>query len=133
MALVARVQIRLGHDTIVAHPDFAKPYWKHLLSDPHIEWKARKHNEANEDKVSNSMFEWTLYGERGIKAHLSFRRPCKEPDSIKDMEECFLMSIGDALDGKTGRAHGGLASIILDHISGASHNAESMAYSTARV
>lgn len=119
MVLEARVQVNLGHDTIIAHPDFDKPFCKTILSNPDIEWKTRKHNEAKEDAVSNSMFEWTLYGERGIRAHLSFRRPCKEPDSVKDMEECFLLSIGDALDGKTGRAHGGLSSILLDHISGA--------------
>lgn len=118
MALVARTQIHLGHDTIIAHPDFDKPWIKDVLSNPDIEWKARRHKETDDDKVSNSMFEWTLYGERGIRAHLSFRRPCKEPESIKDMEECFLISIGDALDGKTGRAHGGLSSILLDHIAG---------------
>lgn len=118
MALVSRVQLNKGHETIVAHPDFDKPWCKTLLANPDIEWKSRMYERTTPENVTNSMFEWTLYGERGIRSHLSFRRPCKEPDSIKPLEECFLLSFGDALDGKTGRAHGGLNSLILDHISG---------------
>lgn len=64
------------------------------------------------------MFEYTLYSDRGIRAHLSFRRPCKEPESVDGMEACFLLSIGDGLDGKAGRSHGGFNALILDHISG---------------
>jgi acyl-coenzyme A thioesterase PaaI-like protein len=65
------------------------------------------------------MFEYTLYTPRGIRASLSFRRPCTEPDSILGVEECLLLSVGDGLDGKKGRAHGGFNSLMLDHISGA--------------
>ena len=62
------------------------------------------------------MFEHTLYSDRGIRAHLSFRRPCKEADAIRPLEECFLLSVGDGVDGKTGRAHGGFNSLMLDHM-----------------
>lgn len=68
--------------------------------------------------MTNTMFEYTLYSDRGIRAHITFQRPCKEPDSILPMEQCFLISVGDGVDGATGRAHGGFNSLILDHISG---------------
>lgn len=69
------------------------------------------------------MFQHTLYTDRGIRAHLSFRRRCNEPESIFPWEECFLLSIGDGVDGAKGRAHGGFNSLVLDHICGhaASH------------
>ncbi len=118
MALVSRIQIDMGHEKVVAHPDFDKEWCRKLLADKDIQWKRQPRTGVTPEKVTNSMFEWTLYGERGIRAHLSFRRPCKEPDSIKPTEDCFLLSIGDGLDGKTGRAHGGLTSVIMDHICG---------------
>ena len=63
-------------------------------------------------------FETTLYNNRGIRAHLAFRRPCKEAEAIEPYEECVLVSLGDGLDGMTGRAHGGFNSLLLDHIAG---------------
>lgn len=132
MALAARVQLNMGHETIAAHPDFDRPWCKKTLADPHIQWRTVHAEGTSKENVSNSMFEWTLYGERGIRAHLSFRRPCSEPGAINAFEECFLLSIGDALDGVTGRAHGGLSSTILDHISGhAAHYADARPISPA--
>ena len=64
------------------------------------------------------MFEQTLYTPRAIRVHLSFRRPSKEPNSVSQFEDCFLVSLGDGLDGQAGRAHGGFNSLLLDHISG---------------
>jgi acyl-coenzyme A thioesterase PaaI-like protein len=72
------------------------------------------------------MFQYTLNTDRGIRAFLSFRRWGKEPDSIFPWENCFLISIGDGVDGATGRAHGGFNSLVLDHVCGhcASHALE---------
>ena len=103
------------------HPDFDKPWCKKILNDPDLRWIQQTHQTDPEEEtpsITNSMFEWTLCSDRGIRAHLSFERPCPELDSIRPLEACFLISIGDGLDGRTGRAHGGFNSLILDHISG---------------
>lgn len=115
--------MKLGHGEVKAHPDFEKEWCRKILADPEIQW-SKRYEGVEAEKVTNSMFEWTLYWDRGIRAHLTFRRPCKETDSIAPLEECFLISLGDGLDGKTGRSHGGLNSILLDHICGhAAHHA----------
>ncbi len=69
------------------------------------------------------MFQFSLNTNRGIRAFSAFQRPTKEPDSIFPWEDCFLLSVGDGVDGAPGRAHGGFNSLILDHICGhcASH------------
>lgn len=85
---------------------------------PGVSYVHQMHAGTTRKEVSNSMFESTLYGERRIRAHLVFQRPCREPDSINPMEQCFLISVGDELDGKTGRAHGGLNALLLDHVAG---------------
>lgn len=123
MALVSRIQMNLGHQTVLAHPDFDKPWCKKILDDPNIRWTRNSHDVVPE-KVSNSMFEQTLYTDRAIRAHLSFSRPCNELDSIRPIEDCFLISVGDGVDGATGRAHGGFNSLLLDHACGhaAHHN-----------
>lgn len=100
------------------HPDFDQPWCKELLADPNIKWAKQSQDEWPKGKVTNSLFEVTLYNDRALRAHLSFYRPCKEPDAVKDWEECFLLSIGDGLDGKTGRAHGGFNSLVLDQLAG---------------
>lgn len=64
------------------------------------------------------MFEKTLGTPEGIRAHLSFNRPCREPDSISGVEECWLLSVGSDVDGKAGRSHGGFNALVLDQISG---------------
>ena len=112
----------MGQSDMVNHPDFAdKPWCKRVFKDPDLEF-IRHPNETTwknkNGKATNTMFEYTLYSERGIRAHLSFRRRCKEADSILPWEECFLLSIGDGVDGAPGRAHGGFDSLILDHICG---------------
>ena len=117
MALWSRVQMNMGHETVMAHPDFDKQWCRTLLADPEIQWSNR-YDGVQKEEVTNSMFEWTLYSDSGIRSHLSFRRPCSEPGATSPMEECFLLSVGNGLDGKTGRAHGGFNSLILDHISG---------------
>ena len=103
------------------HPAFDTPWCQEILADSNLEWIKQTHEQSQQrkkGKVSNSMFESTLYTDRGIRAHLSFRRPCKEDTSILPWEACFLLAIGDGLDGLTGRAHGGFDSLIIDHISG---------------
>lgn len=118
MALVSRMQRQFGHYSVAAHPDLEQPWIKEILADPQIEWSPNTKNATQPDMVSNTMFEYTLYSDRGIRAHLSFRRPSKEPEAADGQEACFLISIGDGVDGKTGRAHGGFNGILLDHISG---------------
>jgi len=64
------------------------------------------------------MFLRTLYTPHGIRAQINFKRPTTEPDAIISYEYCYLISLGDGLDGLTGRAHGGLNALILDHMTG---------------
>ena len=124
---MSRLQMATGHNSVASHPDFNHEWCQEILSSPDIRWNTKtdeRNATSDPDKVSNSMFEYTLYSERGIRAHLSFRRPSKEPEAIDGWEACFLISIGDGVDGKTGRAHGGFNGILLDHISGhVAHNA----------
>ncbi|KAK5165718.1 uncharacterized protein LTR77_008641 [Saxophila tyrrhenica] len=126
MSIISKLQQNLGHSHIAAHPDFTHDWCKQLLANPDIRWNTvtDEKNASKPDKVSNTMFEYTLYSDRGIRSHLSFRRPSKEPEAVDGWEACFLLSIGDGVDGKTGRAHGGFNGVILDHISGhIAHNA----------
>ncbi|KXL50483.1 hypothetical protein M433DRAFT_159618 [Acidomyces richmondensis BFW] len=100
------------------HPDFNAPWITALLSDPNIQYIKPVSNFYKSTPVSNSMFEVTLHNPRAIKSHISFRRPSKEPDAIARIEDCLLMSLGDGIDGKSGRAHGGFNSLILDQMGG---------------
>jgi acyl-coenzyme A thioesterase PaaI-like protein len=107
------------------HPDFDLPWCKSLLADPNIQ-ESRGYSPALSDKnVSNSMFA-TLSKNNAIRAQIAFRRPCKEPTVIQNehtsqaVEDCFLLSLGDDLDGMRGRAHGGFSSLVLDQITGSS-------------
>lgn len=108
----------MGPEAGVVHPDFDNPWCKSIFAEPDLERIQLNHNEKHDNEGRNSMFEYTLYSERGIRAHVSFRRPCKEPDAVHPQEDCFLLSLGDGLDGVAGRAHGGLNALILDHLSG---------------
>jgi len=114
----SRQQAQQGHEQLIAHPDFNAPWCQTLLSDRHIQWPAKTKDDILQESGHNSLFEQTLYHPTGIRAHLAFRRPTTEPDSIHRLEDYFLLSLGTGLDGKTGRAHGGLSGVICDHISG---------------
>ena len=105
------------HSTI-HHPDFNLPWCQAILRDPSIDVSSETPKRFQDKTVSNSMFRETLYTDRGIRAHLSLKRPCTEPDAVMGEENCFVLSVGPAIDGKTGRAHGGFNSLVLDQISG---------------
>ena len=99
---------------------------RHLLIDGILGKQKGTHDIKDEHgraRTTNTMFQYTLNTDRGVRAHVSFQRKCKEPDAIFDWECCFLLSIGDGVDGAEGRAHGGFNSLVLDHICGhcASH------------
>ena len=115
MAYVHKAQVKMGGDSVKEHPDFQALWIKKLLSDPDLQWTQQV---PRRDNTTNAMFEKTLAAPDCIKAHLSFYRPTKEPESIQPFEECFLMSIGNGIDGKAGRAHGGFDALVLDQISG---------------
>lgn len=122
MAYVNKAQLEMGGDKVKSHQDFRASWIQKLLSDPDVQWTKQVPRGEN---TSNAMFEKTLAGPDCIKAHLSFNRPTKEPDSIHDSEECFLMSLGSNVDGMTGRAHGGFDGLVLDQISGScAHHAQ---------
>lgn len=117
------------------HPDFEKPWCKRLLkSDLEIvEVPNRDSIPAEHESVSNSMFLHTLYTDSAIRAQINFRRSTREPDAVVPYEYCYLLSIGDGVDGKKGRAHGGFNALILDQLTGsvASQVSESIAPATA--
>lgn len=66
----------------------------------------------------NSMFNVTLAHEEGIRASLAFSRPCSEPDTVIDYEDCYLVSLGTGIDGRPGRGHGGFTSLLMDQVTG---------------
>ncbi len=102
------------------HPDFSLPWCQNLLSSDIkvVEIPPRDVKSAPSPDVSNSMFLRTLYTDHAIRAQINFQRPTKEPDAIKPVEYCYLLSVGDGVDGKTGRAHGGFDALVLDQMLG---------------
>lgn len=114
-AYVNKAQLQMGGNNARDHSDFQAPWTQKLLSNSDIRWTEQV---PRRDNITNSMFEKTLAAPDCIKAHLSFNRPTEEKDAIQPHEECFLMSIGNGVDGKAGRAHGGFDGLILDQISG---------------
>ncbi|KJX93642.1 thioesterase superfamily protein [Zymoseptoria brevis] len=104
------------------HPDFASTKWvQDLLNDPNIQHVPERGLFSQTD-VSNTMFDRTLSHPEGIRARILFRRLAQDPNAASKYEECYLMSVGDGLDGKTGRAHGGLTSVVLDQLLGGTAN-----------
>jgi acyl-coenzyme A thioesterase PaaI-like protein len=115
-----------------AHPDFQQPWIQDLLSRPETFHSYEPEGAASsppppqlDDHVDifspateNSMFNRTLKHEQGIRAELQFWRPSTEPDAYLGVEKCYLVSVGDGLDGKGGRCHGGFNALILDQICG---------------
>lgn len=101
------------------HPDFSHAWCTKLLSDPDIQLSQVLSRQFSDRTVSNSIFETTLSNDRAVRARVDFRRPCREADAVRETEDCSLLSIGDGLDGKSGRAHGGFNALVLDQVSGA--------------
>ena len=118
MSLVSKSQKTAGPDAVASHPDFRLPWCQKLLEDPQKVWTVQVPRPHLGRSVTNTMFEKTLAGPDGIRAHLSFNRPCREPDAVKGIEECWLMSCGPDIDGAAGRSHGGFNALVLDQISG---------------
>lgn len=102
------------------HPDFNLDWCKELLSSPSLTLieGVFRNSEASDGKVRNTMFNHTLHQPRSIAAYLAFRRPSLEKTAVLGSEEGMILSLGDGLDGKAGRAHGGFNSLILDQVSG---------------
>lgn len=113
------------------HPDFNVKWVQDILNEPDLHFETRpaiKYDDPRwEGRILNTMFNITLAHEDGIRAGLSFQRPCKEPDTLSKMEDCYLISIGTGLDGRPGRGHGGLTSLLMDQVLGttATHYAKS--------
>ena len=102
------------------HPDFSLPWCQTLLSSNInvVEIPPRDPKSATPLGVSNSMFLRTLYTTHAIRAQINFQRPTAEPDAINPTEYCYLLSVGDGVDGARGRAHGGFNALILDQLLG---------------
>ena len=118
MSLVSRQQSTAGPEEVSSHPDFQLPWCQKLIADPQKEWTVQVPRPYLGGTVTNNMFEKTLGTPEAIRAHLSFNRPCREPDAVKGVEECWLLSCGPDVDGKAGRTHGGFNALVLDQISG---------------
>ncbi|KAK5053821.1 hypothetical protein LTR84_001783 [Exophiala bonariae] len=103
-----------------SHTDFDIPWCQKLLQSDisAMEVPARGVGTAGDSDISNSMFKQTLYTSDAIRAQVNFKRLTAEADAIVPWEQCFIISIGSGLDGKTGRAHGGFNAMILDQITG---------------
>lgn len=120
------VQHQYSSEATPSHPDFQLPWIRNVLSQPGLELilgylrqdTQQDSNTAN-PIISSSLFTQTLAHPSGIRASLIFRLPSTSPDSVSEWEHCYLFSIGSGLDGLKGRAHGGLSSLLLDHVTGA--------------
>jgi len=100
-------------------PDFNIPWCRSILNSNISNLvNAREALFDPDNPISNSILRESLYTSSGIRAHLSFQRPTSEADAIRPLEQCYLLSLGSGVDGKSGRAHGGFNSLILNHISG---------------
>ncbi|KAK4609175.1 hypothetical protein CLAFUW4_14375 [Fulvia fulva] len=115
------------------HPDFQLPWIPAILNGPNVTIITETRRIENNGQVANSMFNDTLVHSEGMKARIQLRRPCLEPDSLSGVEDMLIITIGNGLDGKSGRAHGGFSSLVLDHITGtsAARESQSTAPSTA--
>ena len=112
-----------GPEEVASHPDFQLPWCRKLIDNPQKQWTVQVPRPYLGGTVTNTMFEKTLGTPEGIRAHLSFNRPCSEPDALNRVEECWLLSCGHDIDGRAGRSHGGFNALVLDQISGsASHH-----------
>lgn len=104
------------------HPDFNSQWTQAILRHPEIQYDTLPANDYDEEQrkgvVFNSMFNTTLSHDEGIRATLSFQRPCRELDAVSQYEDCYLFSLGTGLDGRPGRGHGGLTSLLMDQITG---------------
>ena len=118
MSLISKKQMIDGPEAVALHPDFQLPWCQELLRDPEKTWTVQVPRPHLGGTVTNHMFEKTLGGPEGIRAHLSWIRPAREPDAITGVEECWLLSCGEEVDGRRGRAHGGFNAMVLDQISG---------------
>lgn len=99
---------------------------KKKLSDPNLKWITEVPRAYKDGNITNIMFSHTLCSERGIKAHFSFYRPCMEPDTVLGVEGCFLVAIGDGLDGRASVSHGGFNCMLLDQILDRAHTSRSV-------
>ena len=105
-------------DVPPSHPDFQISWVQNLLSAPSVEIIRELPPHWTPEIVSNNMFNLSLAHSTGLRARLLFRRKSTEPDSISNTEYVYLLSIGTGLDGASGRAHGGFASLVLDQLLG---------------
>jgi hypothetical protein len=78
----------------------------------------RGRDEKMRQVVSNSMMADTLWTERAIRAYVAFRKKITDGAGTHPYEYCLLLSIGDGVDGKRGRAHGGFNALVIDQITG---------------
>ncbi|TKA23749.1 hypothetical protein B0A50_07030 [Salinomyces thailandicus] len=102
-----------------SHPTLQVPWCQKLLSSPSLQGVSEFASRFQPgDERSNNIFQQTLYNGKAVLAHVSFTRPCQEPDATTGIEECNLISLGTGVDGKNGRAHGGFNALILDQLTG---------------
>lgn len=110
-----------------SHPDFQLPWTQAILQHPQT--KIYTPTSWSSTEVDNQMFGRTLSSpsSNALKAHIFLQRPCHEPALYTPggLEDIYLLSIGAGVDGAKGRAHGGLNSLILDHITGTCAHRES--------
>jgi acyl-coenzyme A thioesterase PaaI-like protein len=106
------------------HKDFEALPWVHtVLSDSSVQIKEEVDQTRKQQSVApNPMFNKVLFRQGAISAHLNFKRSSREADAVGGHEECMLMSLGNDLDGKHGRAHGGFDSLVLDTMLGTVSN-----------
>lgn len=104
------------------HPDFSPKWIQDILNDPEIQWDTRPEPGYDDPRwkgrLLNTMFNITLSHEDRIRAGISFHRPSSEPDAALKFEDCYLVSLGEGLDGRPGRGHGGMSALLLDQITG---------------
>lgn len=110
------------------HPDFDIPWCQRLLASgiTLVDNPPGGSDYHPSPGVSNSLFARTLASpdSNALRTFVMFTRPTEHPAAIAitpsetPIEQCMLVSLGDGADGKSGRAHGGLNALLLDHLLG---------------
>lgn len=107
-------------DFSTLHPTFRLPWITTLLCNPDLKfYPLLSPITSTPSGTSNTIFRTTLTDHDALIADLTFTRPTPDnPASITGHEHCFLISVGSGVDGKTGRAHGGFSTLVLDQVAG---------------
>lgn len=127
--------LNMGDEPNIREEDysvFTEPWCKTLLSHPNFQDRTkpgRRPPPPLREWCTNTIYSKTLWTDDTIPSWCEFQLP--DPSNAAYPYEYFIMlAVGSGLDGMTGRAHGGLVSMILDTVTAYCSEAACQASST---